>query len=120
VGSEMCIRDSSFIASSSAISITGATPVWVDADPRTYNIDVHQIEAAVTDRTKAIMPVHLYGQPADMDAVLDVAKRHGLFVIEDACQAHGARYSGRRVGAIGDVSAFSFYPSKNLGAYGDA
>jgi dTDP-4-amino-4,6-dideoxygalactose transaminase len=119
-GDEVITPAHSFIASSSAISLTGATPVWVDADPVTYNIDTSRIEAAITDRTKAIMPVHLYGQPADLDPILEIARRHHLFVVEDACQAHGARYRGRRVGAIGDVGAFSFYPGKNLGAYGDA
>jgi dTDP-4-amino-4,6-dideoxygalactose transaminase len=119
-GDEVITPVHSFIASSSAISFTGATPVWVDADPETYNMDVAQLEAAVTKRTKAIMAVHLYGQPADMDGVIDVASRRGLFVVEDACQAHGARYRGRRVGSIGDIGAFSFYPGKNLGAYGDA
>ena len=119
-GDEVITPVHSFIASSSAISFTGATPVWVDVDPETYNIDFSQVEAAITDRTKAIMPVHLYGQPADMDPILEIARRHRLFVIEDACQAHGARYHGRRVGAIGDIGAFSFYPGKNLGAYGDA
>ncbi len=119
-GDEVITPVGSFIASSSAISFTGARPVWVDVDERTYNIDAKLIEAAITERTKAIMVVHLYGQPADMDAVLDVAARHDLPVIEDACQAHGARYKGRRTGSMGAFAAFSFYPSKNLGAYGDA
>lgn len=119
-GDEVITPAHSFIASSSAISFTGATPVWVDSDPRTYNIDPTLIEAAITPRTKAIMPVHLYGQPADMDPIMEIARRHNLLVVEDACQAHGARYRGRRVGTIGDIAAFSFYPGKNLGAYGDA
>jgi dTDP-4-amino-4,6-dideoxygalactose transaminase len=119
-GDEVITPAGSFIASSSAISFTGATPVWVDVDERTYNVDPKLIEAAITERTKAIMVVHLYGQPADMDAVFDVARRHNLPVIEDACQSHGARYKGRRTGSIGAFGAFSFYPSKNLGAYGDA
>jgi dTDP-4-amino-4,6-dideoxygalactose transaminase len=119
-GDEVITPAHSFIASSSAISFTGANPVWVDMDPETYNIDAAQIEAAITERTKAIMPVHLYGQPAEMSSILDIARRHRLFVIEDACQAHGARYQGRRVGSMGDFGAFSFYPGKNLGAYGDA
>ena len=119
-GDEVITPAGSFIASSSAISFTGATPVWVDVDPRTYNIDPKLIEAAITPRTKAIMVVHLYGQPADMDAILAIAQRHGLPVIEDACQSHGARYKGRRTGSMGAFAAFSFYPSKNLGAYGDA
>ena len=119
-GDEVITPAHSFIASSSAISFTGATPVWVDVDPATYNIDVARIEAAITPKTKAIMPVHLYGQPADMDEIMAIARRHGLLVVEDACQAHGARYHGRRAGSIGDIGAFSFYPGKNLGAYGDA
>ena len=119
-GDEVITPAHSFIASSSAISFTGATPVWVDSDPHTYNIDPKLIEAAITPRTKAIMPVHLYGQPADMDPIMEIARRHKLLVVEDACQAHGARYRGRRVGTIGDIAAFSFYPGKNLGAYGDA
>jgi dTDP-4-amino-4,6-dideoxygalactose transaminase len=119
-GDEVITPAHSFIASSSAISFTGATPIWVDMDPKTYNIDPRQIEAAITKRTKAIMPVHLYGQAADLDPVLDIARRHNLLVVEDACQAHGARYKGRRVGSFGHFGAFSFYPGKNLGAYGDA
>jgi dTDP-4-amino-4,6-dideoxygalactose transaminase len=119
-GDQVITPADSFIASSSAISFTGATPIWIDVDPRTYNIDPELLEAAITKRTKAIMVVHLYGQPADMDRVLEVADRHGLPVIEDACQSHGARYKGKRTGAIGTFGAFSFYPSKNLGAYGDA
>lgn len=119
-GDEVITPAGSFIASSSAISFTGATPVWVDVDAGTYNIDPGLIEAAITERTKAVMVVHLYGQPADMDAVFDVATSHGLPVIEDACQSHGARYKGRWTGSMGAFGAFSFYPSKNLGAYGDA
>jgi dTDP-4-amino-4,6-dideoxygalactose transaminase len=119
-GDEVITPAGSFIASSSAISFTDATPVWVDIDPRTYNLDPSLVEAAINERTKAIMVVHLYGQPADMDAVLEVAARHDLPVIEDACQSHGARYKGRRTGSMGAFGAFSFYPSKNLGAYGDA
>ncbi len=108
-----------FIATTLAISYTGATPVLVDIDPKTYNIDVSQIEDAITPRTKAIMPVHLYGQPVDMDSILAIAHRHDLLVFEDACQAHGARYKSERAGSLGDAAAFSFYPGKNLGAYGD-
>jgi dTDP-4-amino-4,6-dideoxygalactose transaminase len=119
-GDEVITPAGSFIASSSAISFTGATPVWVDVERDTYNIDPDLVEAAITGRTKAIMVVHLYGQPASMDRVLEVAGRHGLPVIEDACQSHGARYKGRRTGSMGAFGAFSFYPSKNLGAYGDA
>jgi len=118
-GDEVLVPANSFIASALAVSFTGATPVFVDVDPATYNIDVQQLAQHITPRTKAIMPVHLYGQPAEMDAITEVAERYGLFVIEDACQAHGARYKGRRVGSIGHVAAFSFYPGKNLGAYGD-
>lgn len=119
-GDEVITPANSFIASSSAISFTGATPIWIDVDPVTYNADPAAIEAAITPRTKAIMPVHLYGQPADMDAILAIGDRHGVQVIEDACQAHGARYHGRRAGSMGRWGAFSFYPGKNLGAYGDA
>jgi len=92
----------------------------VDIDPLTYDIDVNQLTDAITKRTKAVIPVHLYGQPADMDPILEIARRHGLVVIEDSCQAHGARYKGKRTGSLGDAAAFSFYPAKNLGAFGDA
>ena len=119
-GDEVITPAGSFIASSSAISFTGATPVWVDVDPKTYNIDPALIEAAITPRTKAIMAVHLYGQPADMDPILAIGRKHDLPVIEDACQSHGAHYKGRRTGSMGAFGAFSFYPAKNLGAYGDA
>lgn len=109
----------SFIASSSSVSFTGGTPLLVDMEPETYNIDVGDAEKRIREGTKAVMPVHLYGQPAEMDQVRDFAERCGLAVIEDACQAHGAEYRGRRVGALGDFAAFSFYPTKNLGAFGD-
>ena len=118
-GDEVITVSHTFIASVSSISFTGARPVFVDVDPKTYTMDASQIEAVLTPRTKAILPVHLYGQPADMDAILTVARKHHLVVIEDACQAHGARYKGKRVGALGDAGCFSFYPAKNLGAYGD-
>lgn len=118
-GDEVITVANSFIATAFAISSTGATPVLVDADPRTYTIDANLIERAVSSRTKAIVPVHLYGHPSDMDPILDIARRRGLVVIEDACQAHGARYKGRRVGSLGHAAAFSFYPTKNLGACGD-
>jgi len=118
-GDEVITTPFTFFASGEAISQTGARPVFVDIDPFTYNIDPAQIEAAITPRTKAIMPVHLYGQPAEMDPILDVAHRHDLLVIEDAAQAHGAEYRGRRAGSAGDLACFSFYPSKNLGCYGD-
>ncbi len=108
-----------FIATVSAIDYTGARPVFVDIDPISFTIDPALIEAAITPRTKAIIPVHLYGQPADMDPILEIARRHGLVVIEDAAQAHGAEYKGRRAGSMGDLGCFSFYPGKNLGAYGE-
>ena len=118
-GAEVITSPTTFIATAETISYVGATPVFVDIDPRTANIDVSQIERAVTARTKAIIPVHLYGRPSDMDPILETASRRNLAVIEDACQAHGARYRGRRVGSFGLAAAFSFYPSKNLGAYGE-
>lgn len=103
----------------SAISFANATPVFVDIDPNTYTMDTSQLERNITERTKVILPVHLYGHPVDMDPILDIAKRYNLKVVEDACQAHGAEYKGEKVGSIGDIGCFSFYPSKNLGAYGD-
>jgi dTDP-4-amino-4,6-dideoxygalactose transaminase len=118
-GDEVITVSHTFIATVSSISFTGASPVFVDVDPVTYNLEPAQLEAAITPRTKAILPVHLYGQPAEMDEILAVARKYDLIVIEDACQAHGARYKGRRVGALGHAGCFSFYPSKNLGAYGD-
>jgi dTDP-4-amino-4,6-dideoxygalactose transaminase len=118
-GDEVITVPFTFVATVSAIDYTGATPVFVDIDPRRFTMDPQAIEAAVTERTKAIIPVHLYGQPADMDPIMEVAKRHGLVVIEDACQAHGAEYKGRRAGSIGDLGCFSFYPGKNLGACGE-
>jgi dTDP-4-amino-4,6-dideoxygalactose transaminase len=118
-GDEVITAANSFIASALGISHAGATPVLVDVDADTYTIDVAAIEKAITPRTKAIIPVHLYGHPADMDAIMQLAQRHGLVVIEDACQAHGARYRGKRTGSLGHAAAFSFYPGKNLGAYGD-
>jgi len=118
-GDEVITVPYSFVATAAAIRYTGARPVFVDIDAASFNIDVSAIEAAITPRTKAIMPVHLFGQPADMDPILDIARRHNLLVIEDAAQAHGAEYKGRRVGSIGDFGCFSFYPGKNLGAYGE-
>jgi len=118
-GDEVITAANSFIASALAISHAGATPVLVDVDPFTHTIDVTGIERAITSRTKAIIPVHLYGHPAHMDPIRKIAEQHGLIVIEDACQAHGARYKGRRAGSLGHAAAFSFYPGKNLGAYGD-
>jgi len=118
-GDEVITAANSFIATSEAITATGAQVVFCDIDPHTYNIDVSQIEAKITPRTKAIIPVHLYGQPADMDPIMELARRYRLKIIEDAAQAHGARYKGQRAGSLGDVACFSFYPGKNLGAYGD-
>ena len=119
-GDEVITAANTFIATSEAITMAGARVVFVDCDEKTYNIDVKRLEDAITDKTKAVIPVHLYGQPADMDELLEIVKRHGLIVIEDAAQAHGARYRGRNVGSLGDCACFSFYPGKNLGAYGDA
>jgi dTDP-4-amino-4,6-dideoxygalactose transaminase len=118
-GDEVIVPANTFIASALAVSAVGAKPVLVDCDPNTYNLDPELIEPAVTSRTRAIMPVHLTGQAADMDAVLDVAKRQRLYVIEDAAQAHGTLYNGRACGSLGTAGSFSFYPGKNLGAYGD-
>jgi len=118
-GDEVITAPNSFIATASGIAFTGARPVFVDIDPGTYTLDVSQVEEAITDRTRAIVPVHLYGQPADMDPIMQIAEAHGLKVLEDACQAHGARYKGRRCGSLGHAAAFSFYPAKNLGAFGD-
>jgi len=118
-GDEVITVSHTFIASAEAILLTGATPVFVDIDPSTYLMDVSQIEAKITPRTKAILPVHLYGQTVDMDPLLEIASRRGLRVIEDACQAHGADYRGRKAGTLGDAAGFSFYYSKNLGAYGE-
>jgi dTDP-4-amino-4,6-dideoxygalactose transaminase len=118
-GDEVITVSHTFIATAEAIVLAGATPVFVDIDPQTYLMDVAQVEAKITPRTKAILPVHLYGQTVDMDPLLRIAARHRLRVIEDACQAHGAKYKGYRAGSIGDAAAFSFYFSKNLGAYGE-
>jgi dTDP-4-amino-4,6-dideoxygalactose transaminase len=119
-GDEVITVAHTFIATSEAISMTGARPVFVDVTKDTMLMDAALLEQAITPRTRAIMPVHLYGQPCDMDAIMQIAERHGLKVIEDAAQAHGARWRGRRVGSIGDAACFSFYPGKNLGAFGDA
>jgi dTDP-4-amino-4,6-dideoxygalactose transaminase len=119
-GDEVVVPSNTCIATWLAVSNAGATPVPVEPCPGTYNLDPARIESALTKRTKAIIAVHLYGQPADMDAINEIGLRHGVRVFEDAAQAHGARYKGRRAGALGDAAAFSFYPSKNLGAYGDA
>ncbi len=119
-GDEVIVPSNTFIATWLAVSYAGATPVPVEPDPRTCNLAPERIAAAITSRTKAIMPVHLYGQPADMDTILAIARKHGLKVIEDSAQAQGARYKGRRTGAIGDAAGNSFYPGKNLGAFSDA
>jgi dTDP-4-amino-4,6-dideoxygalactose transaminase len=119
-GDEVIVPANTFIATWLAVSHAAATPVPVEPAERTYNINPERIEAAITPRTRAIMPVHLYGQPVDMDPVREIAGRHGLKVVEDAAQAHGARYKGKRAGSLGDAAGFSFYPSKNLGAMGDA
>ncbi len=118
-GDEVITVSYTFIATAAAIRYAGATPVFVEIEPQTCLIDPSKIEAAITERTRAIIPVHLYGQCADMDAINDIARRHNLVVIEDAAQAHGAQYKGRRAGSYGDLSCFSFYPGKNLGAYGE-
>ena len=118
-GDEVITAANTVIATATALAPTGARPVLVDVDPQTNNIDVSQMEKAIHPRTRAVIPVHLYGHPADMDPVLAIAQRYGLVVIEDACQAHGARYKGKRVGSLGQAAAFSFYPAKNLGAIGD-
>lgn len=118
-GDEVIAVSQTFIATVEAICWTGAKPVLVDIDETTYTMDPAQVEPAVTKKTKAIIPVHLYGHPADMDPLLEIARKRKLFVLEDACQAHGALYKGRRVGGLGDAACFSFYPGKNLGAYGE-
>jgi dTDP-4-amino-4,6-dideoxygalactose transaminase len=118
-GDEVITTPFTFVATASAICNAGARPVFVDIDPASFTIDPAQIAAAITPRTRAIIPVHLYGQPADMDPIVDIARRHGLTVIEDACQAHAAEYKGRPVGSLGDFACFSFYPGKNLGAFGE-
>jgi len=119
LGDEVIIPANTYIATALAVSCAGAIPVLVDADESTYNIDVTKVESAITSRTKAIMPVHLYGQPADMDPISALALKYNLKVIEDNAQAHGAVYKGKRTGSLGDAAGVSFYPSKNLGAYGD-
>lgn len=119
-GDEVITVPHSFVSTAMSISLCGATPVFVDTDPKTYTIDVSRIESKITPRTKAIIPVHLYGEPAQMTAIQRIAQKHNLKILEDACQAHGARYRGASTGALGDIAAFSFHPSKNLGAFGDA
>jgi dTDP-4-amino-4,6-dideoxygalactose transaminase len=119
-GDEVIVPSNTYIATWLAVSYAGATPVPVEPDPKTYNLDPNRIESALTPRTKAIMPVHLYGQPADMDPIMEIAHKHGLKVFEDAAQSQGARYKGRRSGSLGNSAGFSFYPGKNLGAFSDA
>lgn len=118
-GDEVITVPFTFVASVAAVLYAGARPVLVDIDPRSFTMDPAAVESAITPRTKVILPVHLYGQTADMDPILDIARRHNLIVIEDAAQAHGAKYKGRSAGSIGDIGCFSFYPAKNLGAYGE-
>jgi len=119
-GDEVITVPNTFIATAEAITYCGAQPVFVDVDEKTYNMNPSLLEAAITPRTKAIIPVHLFGQPSDMDSIMAIAKARGLFVVEDACQAHGAEYKGRKAGSMGNTGCFSFYPGKNLGAYGEA
>ena len=119
-GDEVITAANSFIATSEAITMTGAKVVFVDCDKNTYNIDVQKIEKAITNKTKAIIPVHLYGQPADMDPIIKTAQKYNLYIVEDCAQAHGAVYKGRKAGTIAQSACFSFFPGKNLGAYGDA
>jgi dTDP-4-amino-4,6-dideoxygalactose transaminase len=119
-GDEVITTPNTFIATAEAISYTGARPVFVDIDPATANLDPARVQRAITNRTKAIVPVHLYGRPADLDALVEIGQRRGLPLIEDACQAHGARWRGKRVGGFGMAATWSFYPAKNLGAYGEA
>lgn len=118
-GDEVITSPFSFIATTLAITETGATPVFVDINPATYQIDETKIEAAITDKTKAILPVHIYGSPCQIDKIMEIAQKHNLRVVEDACQAHGATLNGKKVGTFGDLGTYSFYPGKNLGAYGD-
>ena len=119
-GDEVIVPSNTYIATALAVTYVGATPVFVEPDIRTFNIDPTRIEEAITDKTKAIMPVHLYGQPCDMDPIMGISKKYGLFVVEDCAQAHGATYKGKVIGSFGDAAGFSFYPGKNLGALGDA
>ena len=119
-GDEVITVPDTFIATAEAISFCGARPVFVDIEETTYNMDPAKLEAAITPKTKAIIPVHLFGQMADMDPIMEIARKRKLYVIEDAAQAHGAEYKGKKAGSVGDVGCFSFYPGKNLGAYGEA
>lgn len=119
-GDEVIVPSNTYIATALAVTYVGAKPVFVEPDIRTFNIDPAKIEAAVSSRTKAIIPVHLYGQPCEMEPIMAIARRHGLYVLEDCAQAHGATYRGQKIGSFGDAAGFSFYPGKNLGALGDA
>ena len=119
-GDEVIVPSNTYIATALAVTYVGAKPVFVEPDIKTFNIDPNRIEDAITDKTKAIMPVHLYGQACDMDPIMEIAKKHELYVVEDCAQAHGATYKGRVIGSFGDAAGFSFYPGKNLGALGDA
>lgn len=119
-GDEVIVPSNTYIATALAVTYVGATPVFVEPDIRTFNIDPVKIENAITDKTKAIMPVHLYGQACDMDPIMEIARKHNLYVVEDCAQAHGATYKGKVIGSFGDAAGFSFYPGKNLGALGDA
>lgn len=118
-GDEVITVSNTYVATAFAVSYTGATPVFTDVDPKTYNMTADRVAEKITPRTKALIPVHLYGQPVDMDPIMDLARDRGLWVLEDAAHAHGATYKGRKAGSLGHIAAFSFYPSKNLGAYGD-
>ena len=119
-GDEVIVPSNTYIATALAVTYVGATPVFVEPDIRTFNIDPNNIERVISEKTKAIMPVHLYGQPCDMDPIMEIAKKHNLYVIEDCAQAHGATYKGKVIGSFGNAAGFSFYPGKNLGALGDA
>jgi len=119
VGDEVIIPDFTFIATALCISYTGAKPVFVDIEEETYNIDPQKLKEAITDKTKAVIPVHLYGQPANMDEITAIAQKRNVAVVEDAAQSHGATYKGRSIGSLGDIACFSFYPTKGLGAFGD-
>ena len=119
-GDEVIVPANTYIATALAVTYVGATPVFVEPDIRTFNIDYTRIEEAITEKTKCIIPVHLYGQPCDMDPIMEIARKHSIYIVEDCAQAHGATYKGKKVGSFGDVAGFSFYPGKNLGALGDA
>lgn len=119
-GDEVIVPSNTYIATALAVTYVGATPVFVDPDIRTYNIDPARIERKITQKTRAIMPVHLYGQPCDMDSIMEIARKYRIYVVEDCAQAHGAIYKGKKIGSFGDAAGFSFYPGKNLGALGDA